>query len=175
MEDAGDLESPNTISVMPVQVRFTAFAPGRKMGEHSQNSGTPQTQTDRSGYQFGYLSDLESCPPGNAVAREGLFYAFHDSNPPDAADFQTAAQRMAYLGKKEDECKRRSNSVWSDLNALRSRVQELQRRHPMRYRHISSGQINAKHGLLDCGNGPHHSFWVCRTTSMHQIFTGRTS
>jgi hypothetical protein len=122
-------------------------------------------------YNFNHLHDIQNCPPQAAVAANGTFFAFHDSDPPDESDFQTAAQRNVFRGK--DECVRRSNSVWSDLAALQGKLTDLKRRHPLRFSFISEGQLRNEHGVLDGGAGPHRSFWVCAKTSMHAIFTKR--
>jgi hypothetical protein len=120
-------------------------------------------------HSFDHLKSISSCPPPTATARDGTFFVFHDSNPPDEADFQTAAQRDAYPGK--DECLRHSNSIWSDLEALRAKVKALKRRHGLRYNFISEGIVRQEHGVIEDEGGAHCSFWICAKHSMHKIFT----
>jgi hypothetical protein len=124
--------------------------------------------TNSGDYDYDHLKDIQSCPPQGAAPEPGTFYAYHNSNPPGDEDFRTAAERGDYVGG--DECQRRSNSIYSDLGALKKRVKAIKRRRPKENFFISSGEIKIEHGVLDDGDGPHRSFWVCGQHSMHAIF-----
>ena len=133
---------------------------------------TGATSHDRA-HDFSHLHDLQSCPPRDALPASGVYYAFHDEDPPGEGDFMTAAERGAFPDK--DECVRRSNSVWSDLTALQLKVQQLRERYPLRFRHISKGELGTEHGMLKPNGPPHYSLWVCRKTSMHKLFREKVS
>ena len=151
-------------SVMRVQVPFTAVSSGAIMADPTANP---------SGHDFSHLEDIPSCPPRSASSREGTFYAFHDSAPPDESDFQTAAQRGTH--RTGDECERNANSIWSDLEALQKRISQLRRKHPHRYNFVSSGNITNDHGVFKDAADPHCTFWVCGKHSMRDIFTTQVS
>jgi hypothetical protein len=157
----GTLEHHN---VVRVQIPFTAVSPRWIMPPPTSN---PSPSPSQPTHDFSYLDDLSSCPPQDARPTDGTFYAFHDSNPPGPSDFQSAAQRNHYVGK--DECQRRSNSIWSNLDALRKRIAPVRKRNPLIWQFISAGDVKTTSGVV-AGDGPHHSFWVCATTSMHAIF-----
>jgi len=143
------------------------------MKEANKKNSAPQApKTD---YDFSRLNDIPSCPPAGAKSKEGKFYAFHGSDPPDESDFQTAAERSRPPNQNADECRLRSNSIWSDLAALQQKIRGFNRRHALRFRFISVGNIKQDSGVFAEGDGPHHSFWVCGKTSMHAIFTQRVS
>jgi|GEM_PF-4471218 len=136
---------------------------------------TPTESTGPSGeakHDFSWLADLKSCPPPDAQPIDGTFYVFHDFDPPSTeADFRTAAQRGQF--ESLDECARRSNSVWSDLAALKGRVADLKKRYPLRPFYISEGHVKKEHGVVKDSDKSHCSFWVCGRTCMHAIFKRR--
>jgi hypothetical protein len=120
-------------------------------------------------YDFKRLGDLPSCPPPSAVSVDGRFFAFHASEKPDGGDFLTASQRNVF--PHGDECKRRSNSVFDDLTAIKKLCDGLRRRgRGLTCKYISSGRILEENGVVLPDRSHHFSFWVCGTTSMHAIF-----
>jgi hypothetical protein len=137
------------------------------------DSDGPATKPDnKNNHDFTRLNDIESCPPPSADMREGIFYAFHASDPPGPADFKTAAGRGVYSGK--DECKRRSNSIFSNLEEIGNLCASMRRRgRGLVCRYISAGKITPNSGVAVEDEGCHYSFWVCGKTSMHAIFTNR--
>jgi hypothetical protein len=144
---------------MPVQVRFTVVHIGAKMSEQTQAV-----------YDFRHLQDLTSCPPAEAVPKDGIFYVFHSSDPPDPTDFRTAFQRNVYADR--DPCIQRSNSVFSDLSAINSLCASMRKRgRGLLCKYVSLGKIQREHGVILEGARHHHSFWVCGKSSMHAIFT----
>ncbi len=155
---------------MRVQVPFTAMLPGRKRTMKFTDPASSISKPSKgSDFNFDYLKDLPSCPPSNATQIDGTFYAFHSSIPPDPADFQTASARGSH--PTADQCKRRSNSIWSDLIALKKKMEHLKKTNRLYCQYISAGKITSSDGVIDDGQGPHRSFWVCAKTSMHRIFT----
>jgi hypothetical protein len=118
-----------------------------------------------------YADELPSnnCPPEAATKASGTFYAAHCSSPPDANDFRTAAARNAF--SKQDECKRRGNSVMASLDDAR----QLCHAHPAVYRFVSEGVLKPEHGkLLENASGrypSHHTIWRYAGVTMHDIFT----
>lgn len=117
-----------------------------------------------------YADELpDACPPGDALAATGTFYATHRVSPPDASDFRTAAVRNAFKG--QDECKRRGNSVMAALDDAR----QLCRAHPDVHIFISEGVFEAEHGKLledESKRYPsHHTLWRYAAVTMHSIFS----
>lgn len=169
--NARGLEPRNTISVLRVQVPFTAIPlRGNRMSELTSSGASSSSPRD-DGYDFTRLMDLQSCPPADATPKEGVFFAFHGSTPPDAGDFQTAEQSGAYVDG--DPCKRRSNSIFDNLAAIEKKADRLRRKGHTNCRFISAGRLSRESGVTQNDHGHHHSFWACGKTSMHAVFTER--
>ncbi|HZL37675.1 MAG TPA: hypothetical protein VFC78_20325 [Tepidisphaeraceae bacterium] len=123
-------------------------------------------------HDFDRLKDLTHCPPPSSAPVEETFYAFHAADPPDEADFLTAAQRSVYAGG--DECVLRANSIFSDLGTIGRLCASMRKRgRGLVCRYISAGKIRRDSGVVSEGKDHHHSFWICGTKSMHAIFTER--
>ncbi len=143
----GTLEHHN---VVRVQVPFTAIISGAMRKK------------------FAFQDEFPSgCPPADAVARDGIFFACHRESPPSSSDFTTAAQRDAYVGGCE--CRRRAHSIWSDLKA----AQGLLKSYPRRFKYVSRGKVKKIHGVHapTSARATHHSFWRYEDVAMHEIFT----
>lgn len=141
------------------------------MGDHTRISISSPTKANDELPKFLHVDGLPHCPPADAAPIDAIFYAFHACNPPDPSDFQTADQRGAYKWLK-DQCERRSNSMFADLEEIRQKVAELERRHGLVYQYISAGKVKKEHGLVKrTGRGSHHSLWISARFSMHAIFT----
>jgi hypothetical protein len=126
-EDAWGLEPQNTTVLYGFKSRSPQSSWGPSMARHSPGPVRESTEKPTPGYGFSRLADLDSCPPPSAIPVDGTFYAFHDCETPSPeTDFTTAAQRDDYPGA--NECERRSNSIWSNLEALKRRIQPLKAR-----------------------------------------------
>ena len=135
----------------------------------SDNESLPEKVSAQSGVVLLFADELpEHCPPADASPAEGKFYSTHRSSPPDAMDFQTAAQRGVFLGA--DECKRRGNSVMASIADAR----QLCRAYPDVYLFVSEGILSASSGMLKIDGTKrypsHHTLWRFVGVTMHSIF-----
>lgn len=116
-----------------------------------------------------YADELpNACPPADASAATGTFYATHRASPPDGLDFRTAASRDVF--KRADECKRRGNSIMASIEDAR----QLCRAYPDVHVYVSAGALEAQHGMLlrdETKKYPsHHTLWRFYGVTMHDIF-----
>lgn len=126
------------------------------------SSIAPTTQTFPAGLP-------QDCPPRDARAGNHVFFVVHQSNPPSADDFRTAHANGRYINACP--CERMSNSVMASEKDAR----HLIKAHPMRYKHVSRGNVLPNHGVWRSSpsrtHASHHSLWLYDGVVMHSIFT----